>query len=279
MPDRWAQIEELYHRAIGRDPNERSAFLAEACAGDEALRCEVESLLAYQKQSEPLLETPALELAARSVARDDRQLIAGQRIGSYEILSLIGTGGMGEVYRARDMRLGRTVAIKILRDVLAKDPVRIARFEREAKLLASLNHTNIAALYGLEEFGGVHFLVMELVEGDTLTERIARGPIPLEDALKIAYQIAEALEFAHQNGIIHRDLKPSNVKVTPEDKVKVLDFGLAKELQSASAQANMPSVQKSAGTTTNAGMILGTAAYMSPEQAKGLAADPRSDRR
>jgi serine/threonine protein kinase len=199
-------------------------------------------------------------------------MLPGQRIGSYEILSLLGTGGMGEVYRATDMRLGRRVAVKVLPDALAQDPERIARFEREAKLLASLNHANIAALYGLEEFGGRHFLVMELVEGDTLAERIARGPIPVEQALKIIHQIADALELAHENGIVHRDLKPTNVKVTPEDKVKVLDFGVAKALPSAATQVNVMSSLQSVASTTNAGMILGTAAYMSPGQAKGLAA-------
>jgi hypothetical protein len=142
MPDHWSRIQELYHRAIRLDPDERSAFLAEASAGDEALRSEVESLLAYQKQSERLLERPALEVVARSAARDGRRILPGQRIGSYEILSLLGTGGMGEVYRATDLRLGRRVAVKVLPDPLAQDPERIARFEREAKLLASLNHPN-----------------------------------------------------------------------------------------------------------------------------------------
>src|SRR5262249_9977535 len=141
------------------------------------------------------------------------------------------SGGMGEVYQARDSRLGRSVAVKVLPDAFAKDTERIARFEREAKLLASLNHANIAALYGMEQADDQHFLVMELVEGETLADRIARGPLPLEEALKIAHQIAEAFEAAHEKGIIHRDLKPANVKITPDGKVKVLDFGLAKALE------------------------------------------------
>src|SRR5262252_4361178 len=143
----------------------------------------------------------------------------GTRVGSYEVIGVLGAGGMGEVYRARDSRLGRDVAIKLLPEAFATDPDRLPRFEREAKVLASLNHPNIAALYGMEESGGIHFLTMELVEGETLAERLRRGPVPVEDALKIVYQIAEALEAAHEKGIVHRDLKPANVKVTPEERV------------------------------------------------------------
>jgi len=201
----------------------------------------------------------------------------GKTIAHYEIEALIGAGGMGEVYRARDLRLGRNVAVKVLPEIFMTDAVRVARFEREAKLLASLNHANIAALYGLEEFSGRHFLVMELVEGETLAERLARGPLPIEDTLNIAHQITEAFEAAHEKGVIHRDLKPANVKITPEGKIKVLDFGLAKALEAAPSQvgSNSPTLLSAAGT--NGGMILGTAGYMSPEQARGHAADQRSD--
>jgi len=203
-------------------------------------------------------------------------LSSGTRLGSYEITHVLGAGGMGEVYRARDSKLGRSVAIKIILEALGADPDRVARFEREAKVLASINHPNIAALYGMEEWNGQHFLIMELVEGETLAERLQRGGLPVEEALRIALQIAEALEAAHDKNIIHRDLKPANVKITPEDKVKVLDFGLAKTMQSEPAGnvANSPTLSMMA---TNAGLILGTAAYMSPEQAKGFAADHRSD--
>jgi eukaryotic-like serine/threonine-protein kinase len=183
---------------------------------------------------------------------------------------------MGEVYQARDTRLGRSVAVKVLPDEFARDADRISRFEREAKLLASLNHSNIAALYGIEQADGTHFLVMELVEGETLAERIARGPIPAEEAFRIAHQIADALEAAHEKGIIHRDLKPANVKITPEGKVKVLDFGLARAMEETPATANSNSPTLSA-LATNAGIILGTAGYMSPEQARGHTADQRSD--
>jgi eukaryotic-like serine/threonine-protein kinase len=201
----------------------------------------------------------------------------GNKLGQYEIESSLGSGGMGEVYQARDIRLGRSVAVKVLPEAFAKDPERIARFEREAKVLAALNHSNIAALHGFEQSGETHFLVMELVEGETLATRISRGPIPAEEALAIAHQIAEALEAAHEKGIVHRDLKPANVKITPEGKVKVLDFGLAKAMESAPVYANLSNSPTLSVMATNAGMILGTAAYMSPEQARGENTDARSD--
>ncbi len=203
-------------------------------------------------------------------------LASGTRIGAYEILSPIGAGGMGEVYRARDAKLGRDVAIKVLPEAFARDSERMARFEREAKVLASLNHPNIAAIYGFEDSGGVHALVMELVEGPTLAERIGQGPIPLDEALPIAKQICEALEYAHERGIVHRDLKPANIKICREDSVKILDFGLAKAIQGQVEEnlANSPTLSQMA---TEAGVLLGTAAYMSPEQAKGKSVDRRAD--
>jgi eukaryotic-like serine/threonine-protein kinase len=210
-------------------------------------------------------------------------LTAGTRLGVYEILAPLGAGGMGEVYRAHDTKLGRSVAVKVLSEALASDPDRIARFEREAKVLASLNHPHIAALYGSEESDGWHFLVMELVEGETLAERIGNRPMPVPETLSIARQIAVALEAAHERGIVHRDLKPANVKITPDDAVKVLDFGLAKALGVADAAADSGAAGLTHSPTltfagaTQAGMILGTAPYMSPEQAKGRAADKRSD--
>jgi serine/threonine-protein kinase len=197
-------------------------------------------------------------------------LIPGARLGGYEIVSVLGAGGMGEVYRARDSKLGREVAIKVILDVFAADPDRVARFEREAKLLASLNHHHIAALYGMEQSGGQHFLVMELVEGQTLADRLARGPMSLEETLAIAVQIADALEAAHEKGIVHRDLKPANVKVTPDDKVKVLDFGLAKAVETKASSSNAANSPTLSMMASQAGIILGTAAYMSPEQAKGF---------
>jgi serine/threonine-protein kinase len=200
----------------------------------------------------------------------------GKTLSHYLITSQLGKGGMGEVYQATDQKLGRDVAIKVLPEEFARDTDRVARFQREAKLLASLNHPNIAAIYGLEESSGTNFLVLELVEGDTLADRIKAGPIPVEESLKLALQIAEALEAAHEKGVIHRDLKPANIKVTPEGKVKVLDFGLAKAFagEQQAALSNSPTLSVAA---TQQGIILGTAAYMSPEQAKGKAVDKRSD--
>jgi Tol biopolymer transport system component len=204
-------------------------------------------------------------------------LAAGTKIGSYEVVAQIGAGGMGEVYRARDGKLGRDVAIKVLPANFVNDPERLSRFQREARMLAALNHANIATIYGLEQSGGVTCLVMELVSGETLAERVKAGPPGIEEALKIAVQIAEALEAAHEKSIIHRDLKPANVKVTPEGKVKVLDFGLAKAFAGDAAiddPSNSPTLSAAA---TMQGVILGTAAYMSPEQARGKACDKRTD--
>jgi serine/threonine-protein kinase len=204
-------------------------------------------------------------------------LAAGTRIGAYEVVALLGAGGMGEVYRARDTRLGRDVALKVLPATFTNDPDRVARFRREAQTLAALNHPHIAQIHGLEEVEGTQFLVLELVDGESLDRRIARGPVSLDESLGIARQIAEALEAAHEKGIVHRDLKPANVALTRDGQVKVLDFGLAKALETAPAG---PAVTQSPTLSimgTQAGVILGTAAYMSPEQARGLAADHRSD--
>jgi serine/threonine protein kinase len=200
----------------------------------------------------------------------------GTRLGSLEITALLGKGGMGEVYRARDTKLKRDVAIKILPDEFSRDADRVSRFQREAELLASLNHPNIAAIYDVQEASGSRFLILELIEGETLADRIGRGPIQVDEALDIAKYICEALEAAHEKGIVHRDLKPANVKITPEGKVKVLDFGLAKAMETQSPNATLSNSPTMLSGTTG-GMIVGTAAYMSPEQARGRAADQRSD--
>src|SRR5262245_32684556 len=211
-------------------------------------------------------------------------MTVGTRLGLYEIGGQLGAGGMGEVYRARDTRLQRDVAIKILPETFAGDPERLARFEREAQVLAALNHPNIAQIYGIEESGSVRALVIELVEGETLADRIARGAIPLDEALPLARQIATALEVAHDQGIVHRDLKPANVKVTPAGVVKVLDFGLAKLNDPNSPNDpsrpnafSMSPTSSSPVMATGAGVLLGTAAYMSPEQARGKPVDRRTD--
>src|SRR5262245_5644443 len=205
----------------------------------------------------------------------------GTRLGPYEVVSTLGAGGMGEVYRATDTNLGRHLAIKVLPEAFAQDPERLARFEREAKTLASLNHPNIAIIHGLDKSQGTFALVMELVEGEDLSERIARGPIPIDEALPIARQIADALEAAHEQGIIHRDLKPANIKLRSDGVAKVLDFGLAKLLEpvgaAAAGGATLSPTITSPAMMTGVGVLLGTAAYMAPEQAKGRAVDKRAD--
>jgi len=204
-------------------------------------------------------------------------LSPGTKLAHYEILEPIGKGGMGEVYRALDTKLGRDVAIKVLPEEFSQDRERLNRFQREARLLAQLNHPNIATLHGLEEHEGQQFLVMELVEGETLAERIARGPIPVDEAIPLFIQIAEGLEAAHEKAIIHRDLKPANIKISPDGKPKILDFGLAKafvvEDKSVVASSQSPTLTKG----TALGAIMGTAAYMSPEQARGRPVDRRAD--
>src|SRR5687768_857876 len=209
-PDRWAHIERLFHAALARDESERAAFLREASRGDEPLRRDVESLLAFESDAQAFMQLPALEIAPTLVESETTTLV-GQRLGPYELGSLLGAGGMGDVYRARDTTLGRDVAVKILPEVFTADADRRARFEREARLLAALNHPHIGAIYGFEHREGIHGLVLELVEGETLGERLRAGPLPIGEALTIARQIAEALEAAHEKGIVHRDLKPANV--------------------------------------------------------------------
>jgi len=223
------------------------------------------------------MEGPAVGMAAEGLVKDQVQALVGKQMGSYKILSLLGKGGMGEVYRALDTQLEREVAIKVLPAEFTQDPERLARFEREAKLLAALNHPNIAAIYGLEESDGIRFLVLELVEGETLGERLVKGALPVEKALEVCRQIAEGVEAAHEKGVIHRDLKPANVKITPEGKVKILDFGLAKAFEGETSVTDISQSPTLTEEMTRAGVILGTAAYMSPEQAKGKPVDKRAD--
>jgi serine/threonine protein kinase len=268
-PERWKEIQEIFAEALRREPSERVGYLEGACA-DASLRQEVELMIAAHEQgNSSFLENPAVG--------NKETLKHGSMIGQYEVLAAIGAGDMGEVYRARDTKLGREVAIKILPAAFAHDSERQTRFQREAKFLAALNHPNIASIYGFEDSGDTRALVMELVEGPTLADRMKVGPIPIEEALPMARQICEALEYAHERGVVHRDLKPANIKILSEDSVKVLDFGLAKavlgEAQATSA-GDSPTLSEMA---TRAGVLLGTAAYMSPEQAKAKPVDRRAD--
>jgi len=266
-PDRLREIETLFHAARERAPADRVAFLAGACANDSALHGDVLSLLAQSPSS--LIDMPLGELVARLVIPMAPRLAPGDRVGPYRIDRMIDTGGMGEVYRARDVTLGRDVAIKVLPQHFAAEVERLARFEREARLLAALNHPHIGAIYGLESTDTVRALILELVEGETLADRIDRGPLPERAAWTIAAQIADALDAAHEKGIVHRDLKPANVRITPDGIVKVLDFGIAK--------APGEGLQPNGTGGTRKGAILGTVAYMSPEQARGLPVDKRAD--
>ena len=273
-PERWRQVTEVFHAALALEAPARTAYLDRACAGDHGLREEVTAMLAAHHTPAGFGERPVLGVEGA------RRLETGAVVGAYTIDRLIGSGGMAEVYRARDTRLGRDVAIKVLPEAFTSDPERVARFEREARLLAALNHPHIAHIYDVEKSHSTYALVMELVEGPTLADRIARGPIPVGEALGVARQIAEALEAAHEQGIVHRDLKPANINVRPDGTVKVLDFGLAKALEPMSAGGIDPPASRtitSPAMVTGAGVLLGTAAYMSPEQARGLPVDKRTD--
>ena len=265
-------IDRLFHEALARPADERAAYLSHACEGDDALRRAVESLIARDGDASFL---------SRPAATFDHvpAIHIGQTLGPYVVSGRLGEGGMGEVYRARDTKLDRDVAIKVLPAIFTSDPERLARFEREARTLAALNHPHIGAIYGLEESDGFRALILELVDGPTLADRLSRGPLPLAEALPLAMQIAEALEAAHEKGIIHRDLKPANIKVRSDGTVKVLDFGLAKAMEPAAGSSPNLSMSPTITTPamTRAGMILGTATYMSPEQARGKTVDKRAD--
>jgi serine/threonine protein kinase len=270
-PQYWLDVERLFHAALALPPNRRTAFLDDSCSGNEGLKRDVQSLI-DESGADDFLEQPALDPTRLASSRDVS--LVGRRLSEYEVTARIGAGGMGDVYRARDVKLGRDVAIKVVPAPLAHDAARIARFKREAQILATLNHPYIAGIYALEESEGVVALVLELVEGATLAERLHQGPLPVKEAVTIARQMAEALETAHAKGIIHRDLKPANIKAPLRGTVKVLDFGLAKAIgeETAGDLSHVATIH-----ATQEGMILGTATYMSPEQARGLPVDKRTD--
>src|SRR5262245_57746797 len=276
--DRWPRIEQLYHAALERAEADRAAFLVGACGDDEDLRREVESLLAADHDGDGLLAESALKVAARELAADHRVRI-GQYLGSYELLSQLGSGGMGEVYRARDVRLDRIVAIKVLASHLADDPQFRHRFDREARTISQLSHSHICALYDIghepasPDGPAIDFLVLEYLDGETLADQLRRGALPLDRALATAIEIGDALSYAHRHGIVHRDLKPGNVMMTPNG-VKLLDFGLAKRVSETAAGAASATASL---LPTGSHAILGTLPYMAPEQLEGKDADARSD--
>ena len=280
-PERWRQIEQLYHAALERDANERAAFLSDSCAADHALRREVESLLEYQPRAADFIETPAVHgLLASAVRRLEQSSVPGRFVGrafgSYELKELIAAGGMGEVYRALDIRLNRTVAVKTLPEHLSNDPDRRERFRREARIVSSLNHPHICTLYDVGTEDHIDYLVMEHVDGETLQKRLERGPLPLARALEYSTQIVDALDKAHRRGVIHRDLKPGNVMLT-KSGVKLLDFGLATRYAPAAAIAFDDPAHDCSNGLTAEGTILGTLQYISPEQLEGKQADVRTD--
>ena len=277
--ERWRQIDELFDSALKAEESQRAAFLDEACAGDEGLRLELERLLLRHQDAGSFLESPALEVAAGALAPDacespeSAAALVGETVSHYRILSQIGSGGMGVVYKAEDIRLGRAVALKFLPDNLARDPQALRRFEREARAASSLKHANICTIYEVEEHNHQPVIVMELLEGESLKQRIREGPIPADELLEFGIQLSDALEAAHAKGIIHRDVKPANIFITGNGQLKILDFGLAKTIP-ANAAENETVEEES---LTLKGVIPGTTAYMSPEQACGEAIDARSD--
>jgi Tol biopolymer transport system component len=266
------RIEEICDAALDVAVDKREAFVAEACAGDDVLRKDVVAMLAHSQRAEAFLNTPVGALAAQVIDDD----LSGSRIGHYSVVSKLGSGGMGHVYCADDTELGRRVALKLLPNSFHSDSDRVARFRREAKVLAAMNHPHIAQIHGLEAVGGIPFLVLELVDGQTLERGIDRGPIPVDQALQIARQLAEALEAAHDKGIIHRDLKPANIALTSDGNVKVLDFGLAKAIGPSVAGELGTLTITSSATTGVAADVMGTPGYMAPEQLRGMG-DRRSD--
>src|SRR5215469_958505 len=278
-PERWKLVGKLFNSALEREASQRGAFLLEACGGDEELRREVESLLAQEKPANRFLESSDAEAAVKEAAKghgDGAEKLIGKQLGSYQILALIGAGGMGEVYRARDTRLNRTVAIKVLPERLAERAEVRERFDREARTIASLNHPNICTLHDVGHQDGTDFLVMEYLEGETLAQRLKKGPLPLGQVLQYAIEIADALDKAHRKGITHRDLKPGNIMLTTSG-AKLLDFGLAKWQQRANSGVPLSELPTEKSDVTATGTILGTLQYMAPEQVEGKEADARTD--
>jgi eukaryotic-like serine/threonine-protein kinase len=275
-PERWRQIEDLFQSALARGADERDSFLRAACAGDESLRGEVEALLKSHDDAGSFINSPAFESAAGMIADGRRHALIGESVGHYKILELIGTGGMGEVYLAEDINLGRKAALKLLPATFTRDETRVRRFRQEARAASALNHPSILTIYEIGEASGTQFIATEYIAGETLRGRMTRSSLSLNEALDVAAQVAGALSAAHASGITHRDIKPENVMLRPDGYAKVLDFGLAK-LTERRAITNEPEAATKVNVNTAPGMVMGTVSYMSPEQARGLRVDARTD--
>jgi serine/threonine protein kinase len=271
--DHWTAVKRIHQSALDVDPSKRAAFVDESCGGDETLRREVHSLLTYATDAETFLERPAADIATAPPSEPHETALVGRTVSHYQVLSLLGAGGMGEVYLARDSRLDRNVALKILPGELAADPERMQRFGREAKAASALNHPNVATIYDVGESDGIRFIVMEHVEGETIAARIGR-PMGPSEVVDIAVQAADALDVAHAKGITHRDVKPANLMLTHRGVVKVLDFGVAKVNRSEEVR---PNGDWTVEPVTAVGSVVGSGPYMSPEQVVGSDVDPRSD--
>ena len=271
-PERWQQVEEVLQAALDRAPVDRAAFLEQACKGDAALRTETSSLVSAYESAAEFIEEPAIAQDARVILGDQSSGHIGREIGPYKVIEQLGSGGMGEVYLAQDTRLDRLVALKILPDYFVSDDDRMRRFQREARAVSALNHPNILTLHEVGELDGVHFIATEFIDGQTIRELIAAGPLSLTEVLEISVQVAAALSAAHASGIVHRDIKPENIMRRGDGLVKVLDFGIAK--LSEQTPADLSGTPR---TQTELGAVLGTVGYMSPEQARGLEVDERTD--
>src|SRR5213080_3416651 len=276
-PARFQAIEEIFRAALDHQPDQISTFLDTACGGDEVLRRRVEALLASRQRAASFIETSAIGLAGKIIENGQADLLVGQTIGHYKISESIGIGGMGEVYLATDIVAGRKAALKLLPMRFTGDEERLKRFQQEAHAVVALNHPNILTVYEIGEDHSVHYIASELIEGETLRDRLTRAPMQLTEAIDVAIQVASALAAAHEEGIVHRDIKPENIMLRPDGYVKVLDFGIAKLAESAFAEATADRAGSMTLAETNLGSILGTVRYMSPEQACGAHVDNRTD--
>src|SRR5437773_7026488 len=284
-PERWQQLDTLFHSVLERQPENRAAFLEEACSGDELLRKQVEALLVAHEKAGSFIENQAFEVEAQALAvqeaKPKSESIVGQAIAHYRIIELLGAGGMGDVYLAQDVKLGRQVALKVLPAQLTEDGERLRRFEQEARAASALNHPNILTIYEIGHADSVRYIATEFIDGLTLREHLASKPIKTDEALEVAVQVAAALAAAHVKGIVHRDIKPENIMISRgghlrerENYVKVLDFGIAKLTEPDVLETDLPTRPL---VSTSDGITMGTAPYMSPEQTQGLKVDPRTD--